>query len=245
MSFQEAEVVRDKGGKFAEKQGTAPEASIGETIAVPTCDRCGGPWGGDQTCETCCDDNGNPRPIPLELAPDPNYSEHDEIHPEDIAEAESRLAIDIANQLWPDVKNVNDPRVRDELKAQADRVQRHARTIARSHGPARAFKAGDPHPLDSYLDAIWDGSEGGFSEETLKLQLEGNRALREALASGNASPRHVIGTGYRGNTRKLANEYLDNNERSIEEALATRGRANAVNVSNARSRARRDTLPRA
>lgn len=245
MSFQETEVVRDKGGKFAEKAGTAPEATLSDTVAVPTCDRCGGPWGGDTTCETCCDDNGDPRPVPLELAPDPDYSAYDEVQPSDIQEAEERLAIDIVNQLWPEVKSVHTERVRDELTAQHDRVQRHAKTIARNRGPERAFEAGDPHPLDSHLDAIWEGKSAGFSEDNLRSMLDSTRELRTALAEGRARPRDVIGTGYRGDTRKLANTYLDSNERSLERALATRGRANALNVSNARSFARREKLPRA
>jgi hypothetical protein len=245
MSFQENEVVRDKGGKFAEKTGTAPETSIGETIAVPTCPRCGGPWGADITCEECCDDNGEPRPIPLELVEDPNYSKHDEIHPEDITEAEQRLAIDIQNQLWPEVRSVNDQRVRDELVLQADKVQKRAKVLARMHGPARAFKAGEPHYLDTYLDDIFEGKTPGFSKESLELMLQSNEAMRRGLVQGNVRPRDVIGTGYRGDTRKLANQYLDNNERSLKEALETRGRANAVNVSNARHAHRASQLPRA
>ncbi len=245
MSFNETDVVRDKGGKFAEKTGTAPEASLAESIAVPTCPRCGGPWGADTTCEECCDDNGEPRPIPLDLVEDPNYSKHDEVQEEDIAEAEQRLAIDIANNLWPDVKSVNDPRVRDELVAQADKVQKRAKVIARLKGPARAFKAGEPHYLDSHLERIWEGEETGFSEESIKLMLQSNESMRKGLLVGNVKPRDVIGTGYRGNTRKLANDYLDANKAKLEEALATRGRSDAVNVSNARHHHRASRLPRA
>lgn len=245
MSFQETEVVRDKAGKFTEKTGSAPEASLGETIAVPTCPRCGGPWGADPTCEECCDDNGEPRPIPLELVEDPNYSKHDEVHPEDIAEAEKTLAQRIANDLWPEVKTVNDPRVRDELVAQADKVQKRAKVIARLKGPARAFKAGEPHYLDERLELIWKGEEAGFSEDSIKMMLRQNEDLREGLLDGRVRPRDVIGTGYRGDTRKLANRYLDENKAKLEEALATRGRSDAVNVSNARHHHRVSQLPRA
>lgn len=245
MSFDENDVVRDKAGKFAEKTGSAPEASLGETIAVPTCPRCGGPWGGDLTCEECCDDNGEPRPIPLSLVEDPNYSKYDEVLPEDIAEAEARLAQEIANNLWPDVRNVKDQRVRDELVAQADKVQKRAKFIARSKGPVRAFRAGEPHYLDDYLERIWREEAPGFSEESLKLMLQSNEMMRRGLVHGNVKPRDVIGTGYRGNTRKMANDYLDANKAKIEEALATRGRSDAVNVSNAQHNHRVSQLPSA
>jgi len=245
MSFDETEVVRDKGGKFAEKTGSKPETTLGESIAVPTCPRCGGPWGADQTCEDCCDDNGDPRPIPLELTEDPNYSKHDEVHPEDLIEAEKALAQKIANDLWPDVRSVNDERVRDELVAQADKTKKRAATIARLRGPARAFKAGEPHYLDERLESIWAGEEAGFSEESFRLMLQSNEMMRRGLAQGNVKPRDVIGTGYRGDTRKLANRYLDENKAKLEEALATRGRSDSVNVDNARYRHRASQLPRA
>lgn len=245
MSFNETEIVRDKGGKFAEKTGTAPEASIGETIAVPTCDRCGGPWGGDETCEQCCDDNGDPRPVPLELSKPADYSPFDEVRDEDLAEAYERAKVQEFNNIYPSATSRDDPRILAKLDANSDSIRRHAQLIARLNGPRRAFEAGEPHFLDSYLDDIWEGKTGGYSKEKLEADLADTRKLRDGLLGGSVKPRQVIGTGYKGNTRKLAQTWLDNHERGIELALQTKGRANSVNVGNARSYMRRDALPRA
>lgn len=50
----------------------------------PTCARCGGPWGTDETCSTCTDDAAYPRPIdpamverPAECTDDPCYGHED------------------------------------------------------------------------------------------------------------------------------------------------------------------------
>ena len=77
------------------------------------------------------------------------------------------------------------------------------------------------------------------------MMLQQNESMREGLLDGRVRPRDVIGTGYRGNTRKLANDYLDANKAKLEEALETRGRSDAVNVSNARHYHRTSQLPRA
>lgn len=49
------------GGEFAKNEHD--EASALSVITAPMCDRHGGEWGEDETCQTCCDIDGNPRPF--------------------------------------------------------------------------------------------------------------------------------------------------------------------------------------
>lgn len=90
----------------------------------------------------------------------------------------------------------------------------------------------------AHYESIWAGETTGFGKETLVKDLEENRQSRADLDARRIPPRSVIGTGYRGNTRKGAEVWLDKQRAEIEQALATRGRSESVNKSNVRSRLR-------
>lgn len=209
MTFNENEVKRDQSGKFDKKEG-APA-----TIALPTeptpviCERHGGAWGDDLTCEGCTYENGRTKPFPIT----PTKEDY----------AEARATLNIPEHVNPE----------DIPEADTRRIESRAQRIARTAEPLRAMEAGRPHYLDDNLDAIWNGEANGFSEAKFRENLDQAKRLREQLATGGVRPRDVIGTGYRGDTRKLANEYIDKLEREYSEAIRTRGRSFALNVDNA------------
>lgn len=79
------------------------------------------------------------------------------------------------------------------------------------------------------LEHVWATGEGGSGRAQVLHEQARNAAMREDLVAGRIKPRHVIGTGYKGNTRKLANEHLDRREAELSLALATRGRSLELN----------------
>lgn len=215
MTFNENEVKRDQGGKFDKKEGTPA------TVALPTeptpviCERHGGAWGDDPTCEGCTYENGRAKPFPLTPTR------------EDYAAARASLNIPA---------HVDDEDIPAEDTA---RIAARAQRFARIADPRRAQEAGRPHYLDENLNAIWSGEANGFSEKDFQEKLAQAKSLREQLAARTVRPRDVIGTGYRGDTRKLANDYIDRIEAEYTEALETRGRSFALNVDNAYAQHRR------
>jgi hypothetical protein len=158
--------------------------------------------------------------------------------PEDTVAARLTALVNAKNRLWPAVKKDNDPRLLAVLDSQKfkDEVGRLEKIHAYTQGPERAAAAGVPHPADEHLDAIWAGNETGFSHDTSVSELALIRDLRTDLANKVITPRSIIGTGYRGNTRKYANDNLDQAEARWVRAIETNGRSVGVNVSNARGR---------
>lgn len=209
MTFDETEVRRDQSGKFDKKEGAPAAVALPAAETAVICERHGGAWGDDPTCEGCTYENGRSKPFP--------------ITPQEEDYAQARASLDIPAHVDPE----------DIPEDVSRKVEARAQRYARTADPLRAQEAGRPHYLDGQLDLIWAGEANGFSQAKFEEDLEGIRRLRDRLASGEARPRDVIGTGYRGNTRKLANEYLDKMEHEYSEALRTRGRSFALNVDNA------------
>lgn len=215
MTFNENDIKRDQSGKFDKKEG-APA-----TVALPTeptpivCERHGGAWGDDPTCEGCTYENGRAKPFPIT----PTKEDY----------ASARASLDIPEHVDPE----------DIPEETAQSIEARAQRIARIAEPLRAREAGRPHYLDDNLDAIWKGEANGFSEAKFRENLDQTKRLREMLASGGVRPRDVIGVGYRGDTRKLANDYLDKMENEYSEAIRTEGRSFALNVDNAYAQHRR------
>lgn len=161
--------------------------------------------------------------------------------PEDDNLAQAMLTVDIRNNAFPRKMTF------DEAAALIDpeKLAHTAQRIARDAAPERMFLAGQPHPYDEHLDTIWRGEATGFGETYARKQIAELRALREGLVAGTVRPRDVIGTGYKGDTRKMANEYLDKQQATYERALQVRGRNLSVNVANARYHDRKQQTPEA
>lgn len=121
----------------------------------------------------------------------------------------------------------------------AAKLEQRASRLAEDRAPERMLVDGVPHPLDERLDAIWEGREGGFSEAKAREEVINLESMRAQLAEGRIRPRNIIGTGYRGDTRKMANDYLDRSQAELERALEVRGRNLTINVRNAAIRHRR------
>ena len=81
-------------------------------------------------------------------------------------------------------------------------------------------------------EAIWSGEINGFSETKLRESLAYDLAMLEDLKAGKIRPSNVIGTGYKGNTRKLATVYLLNSIADRHRDLESRGRTNGTNQAN-------------
>lgn len=93
-------------------------------------------------------------------------------------------------------------------------------------------------PCVDLFEEIWRGESTGMNEPWFQRTLADNRQMRRDLSDKIVPPRLIIGTGYRGDTRKLANDYLDKVERGLLQAIATRGRSWSVNIGNVRHAAR-------
>lgn len=146
----------------------------------------------------------------------------------DLAEAEERQLVDVRNDALPARLSDEDARARLD----PERIERAARVIAKLKAPGRMHLDGVAHPNDEHFDRIWAGEAMGHSEADTQLELERLRQLKAGLDGGTIRPRDIIGTGYRGNTRKIASDYLDGALRREQETLATRGRSSSVNASN-------------
>jgi hypothetical protein len=83
-----------------------------------------------------------------------------------------------------------------------------------------------------YFEKIWHGDAQGFSASMLADEYNYLQVMRLNLDMHRITPARVIGTGYKGNTRRMAEEYLDEGIEATREALATRGRSNLCNISN-------------
>lgn len=162
---------------------------------------------------------------PAEPTPAERLAEYEAPRAEDIAEAEAYAEA----QAWLE-------------PVTPERVASSARTIAQLRAAERMWVDGVAHPGDDIFESIWTTDEGGFGESTCRREIDSCVELRAGLAAGRIRPREVIGTGYRGDTRKLANEYLDRQQAQFERALETRGRNLSVNVSNVRYRLRKSGL---
>jgi len=213
MTFNEQNVNREQDGKFGEKTGGAPEINLDAPA------------------------KGYPhRRIPI---PSPElaaiYDLEDNPRPEDYEAASVQARKLVRNELWPVAKDSDDPRLEELMATEPwqKTIERNAARNARLAAPQRAAELGIPHPADAHLDAIWAGKAMGFGEEKTIKELAAIRKLRVDLQERRATPREVIGTGYKGDTRKLANEYLDRTEAAWQLSLDTRGRSNTLNVSNA------------
>lgn len=117
------------------------------------------------------------------------------------------------------------------------RVLSYAKQSAARDLFARAYEQGISTPLDPHFEAIWEGREQGCSKETFESRLAENRKRLEQLAAGTISPTKIVGSGYR-NPKKVAREWVENQLRETERALATRGRSDGVNIANAEYRLR-------
>lgn len=116
--------------------------------------------------------------------------------------------------------------------ADPDAVERRARVVAKLRAPERMFTDGVPHPGDDIFETIWTTDVGGHGAVTTVREIDRYKDMRAQLADGRMSPRDIIGGGYRGNTRKLANEWIDRQQAMFERALVTRGRNLTVNAAN-------------
>lgn len=165
-------------------------------------------------------------------------AEYETPRSEDIASAEHHAIVDIRNSSYP--AKLTDEDVHAQMDpSKVDRLARHYASVA---APGRMFRDGVPHPNDDHFDAIWAGEQPGFSEQKIRDEITLLTQMKADLASGVVKPRQVIGTGYRGDTRKLANDYLDESLTRMREGFETRGRSLGVNVANvnyARRRAQR------
>lgn len=215
MSFNEAEVKRDQSGKFDKKEGAPASVALPTEPTPVICDRHGGAWGDDMTCENCTYENGKAKPVP--------------VTPQDEDYAQARASLNIPEHVQAE----------DIPEEETERINARAQRYARLADPLRTQEAGQPHYLDENLDAIWNGEAQGFSKTDFEEKLDQAQRLRQQLAAGAVRPRDVIGTGYVGNTRKLANEYIDKIEADYTKALETRGRSFTLNVDNAYAQHRR------
>ncbi|EPD84062.1 MULTISPECIES: hypothetical protein [Microbacterium] len=162
---------------------------------------------------------------PPEKTPAEHLAEYELPRPEDIVEAEAQTQAQAS--LHP---------------VTPERVAINARVLAELRAPERMWVDGVPHPGDDIFESIWTTDAGGQGEATCRLELDALVKLRSDLAAGRIRPRDVIGTGYRGDTRKLANEWIDRQKAQFDRALEVRGRNLPVNASNVRYRLRKAGL---
>jgi hypothetical protein len=122
----------------------------------------------------------------------------------------------------------NDP----ELSAKAEDFARENRD---ANVWARAYDRGAPIPkeMEAEFEKIWTTPSSPGSEHDLRATLEDHRDLESKYGSGQISATKIVGGGMR-NPKRAAEEYLDRTHKSLERALETRGRSNALNVANAR-----------
>ncbi|MBN9214652.1 MAG: hypothetical protein J0J04_07550 [Microbacterium sp.] len=118
------------------------------------------------------------------------------------------------------------------LAATDDVLAHRATVVARLRAADRMFTDNVPHPGDDIFEAIWTTGEGGHGRQACELEIERYKQMRDRLASGEIRPRDVIGTGLRGDTRKMANRWIDDQQAMYERALVVRGRNLSVNAGN-------------
>lgn len=122
------------------------------------------------------------------------------------------------------------------------RIERSAGRIARESAPLRAMEANLDHPADEQLEEIWAGHAPGYSEKFVKDELRRLEEMRLDLAERRIEPSDVIGTGFNGNARKRANDYLHERENTMQRAINTHGRSLRTNVANALATLRREDM---
>ena len=173
------------------------------------------------------------------------------VTPEDLDYAQNRILVDFRNltdNSWDKIMGSDVRKTKNNLEQYDKKLQEiaetqqgyqdtlnlYAQANAVTQVYARAFKQNIhiPPEAEKRFKDIWEGKKQGFSGVDLQSQLQRNQESHEALAQDQISPAAVIGNSYIGNTRKLANEYLDKNLKSIKEAIATQGRSSSVNISN-------------
>lgn len=118
-------------------------------------------------------------------------------------------------------------------------VEKQTLHLAEQRAHQRAWEAGVRTELDPYFDRIWDGETPGDSREDVEKSITRSRADLESVLAGTTPPSRIVGRGYR-NAKKVAVEYLQGQVAEGERALATDGRSNALNINNARYRARQN-----
>jgi hypothetical protein len=96
-----------------------------------------------------------------------------------------------------------------------------------------------PAAVLAQLERIWTGEPGtnGHSEADTLHELDYQRGLLADLAARRITARRIIGTGHK-NPGKVAREYVEGRIAAAEADLASRGRTNSTNVSNAYGYAR-------
>lgn len=162
----------------------------------------------------------------------------DQVHAEDTELAREWVARDIMGQMARPPRSSNDRRVQEELARRGDEVQRRAEGIARSNGPRRAFEAGEPHYLDSYIEESFDSSATSDAIMEVRSNITGVR-------SGGLSPGRIEGLQARKPGKRISKQeavaQLDEQLVMLQRMMETRGRSNSVIVHNARAAHRRDT----
>lgn len=162
---------------------------------------------------------------PTEKTPAEHLAEYETPRPEDIAEAEAHAQA----QAWLE-------------PVTPERVTIGARVLAELRAPERMWVDGVAHPGEDIFETIWITDDGGHGEATCLREIDTYKKLRTDLAAGRIRPRDVIGTGYRGDTRKIANDWIDRQQAQFDRALEVRGRNLPVNASNVRYRLRQAGL---
>jgi hypothetical protein len=94
------------------------------------------------------------------------------------------------------------------------------------------------------FEAIWSGTKTGFSEHDLRNDLSYLQKLQADLDDKIVPPRKVVGTGFaKGvDTRKLAENWIDERVSETLRGLATRGRSNRTNQMNVVHSLTRNTI---
>ena len=91
--------------------------------------------------------------------------------------------------------------------------------------------------IDDHIQKIWEGKALGFSEQTLRHDLDRYQQMQRDLQNRTITPRRVAG---RGATRALAQGWITLMIQETEEALRTQGRSDEANQRNARWQVARD-----
>lgn len=144
----------------------------------------------------------------------------DRAHVREISKAEIQWSLEGRGKKWEELDAVIEAH-----PAFLEVEERFAEARARKTAAVRAFKAGIPHPADTWYEKQWTNPEGGIHSETGTItELARLQQIKADYRAGIIGPSKIVGTGLK-NPHKIAREYLVDREAELNEAILTRGRS--------------------